>query len=114
MATRVPYMWTHSDEVIHELGDGTYTPTDLGWIERCVIVADAYVKQVRPDVPVGMSDPIALGTTKLAASMYRRRGASGADFAEFADMSTPVLPGIIDAEIQALLGIGRHHAPVVA
>lgn len=114
MATVTPRMWTSTDLVVAEMGGGAFTTTDLAWLERVVVATDALVKQWRPELLVGTSEPVELGATKLAASMYRKRGATGGEFAEFADMSTSMLPGIIDAEIQALLGIGRHHKPVVA
>lgn len=108
-------MWTSTDLVQAELGGGPYTPTDLDGIGRAALVAHTLVCRWRPELDLSCSDAdVVLGATKLAASMWRRRGATGGEFAEFSDMSTPVLPGIIDAEIQALLGIGRHHAPVIA
>ena len=108
-------MWTSTEQVVKELGGGPFTDTDMQWLQRCVVTAHTLVCRWRPDVPaIGSDDAIALGATKLASSLYRRRGSTGADFSEFADMSTPVLPGVIDAETQALLGIGRHHDPVIA
>lgn len=108
-------MWTSRDEVTAELGGGPYTAADLAGIEKAALVAHTLVCRWRPELGVSCSDAdIRLGATKLGASLWRRRGASGEGFAEFADMSTVAVPGVIDAEIQALLGIGRHHGPVVA
>lgn len=107
-------MWTTSDDVKAELGHVSFTPADVAWIDRCVDSVNEQVSAWRPDLVEGQSGPVCLGATKLAASMFRRRGASGAEFAEFADIATASLPGVIDAEIQSLIGIGRHHNPIVA
>lgn len=108
-------MWTNPDDVITELGSGPFTPGDRDWIESTVLAVNEQVTAWRPDVPLGSSEAICLGATKLAAAMYRRRGATGAEFAEFSDWgSGNIMPGVIDAEIQALIGIGRHHNPIVA
>lgn len=109
-------MWTTAELVTTELGGGPYTTADTAGIADAALVAHTLVCRWRPDLdPVSCSDAdVRMGATKLAASFWRRRGATGGEFAEFADMSTPIYPGVIDAEIQALLGIGRHHAPVIA
>ena len=108
-------MWTTRDEVVAELGAGPFTPNDLDGIEKSVVAVNEMVTRWRPDLTPGVSSSVCLGATKLAASLYRRRGATGAEFAEFSDMSTGTLaPGIIDAELQSLIGIGRHHKPVTA
>ena len=108
-------MWTSGDSVAVELGGGPFTPTDRDAIDAAAVVAHTLVCRWRPELGVSCTDAdVRMGATKLAASLWRRRGATGQDFAEFSEMATPVYPGVIDAEIQALLGIGRHHGPVVA
>lgn len=110
-------MWTSVDEVMLELGpvQAPYSPDETRRVERAVLVAHTQVCRWRPDLDVSCTDAdVRAGATKLAALMCTRRGASGGQFAEFDDMTAPTMPGVIDAEIQALIGIGRHHGPVVA
>lgn len=54
-----------------------------------------------------------VGALKLACNFYNRRGSMGADFAQF-DGSPTSFPGVVDAEISALLQINRHHRSIVA
>lgn len=108
-------MWTTTDEVVAELGSGPFSPADRDTIDRAVIATNELVTRWRPDLTPGLSEPVCLGATRLAAALYRRRGATGQEWAEFSDLGSGTLaPGIIDADIQALLGIGRHHKPVIA
>lgn len=106
--------WVFPDDVYAELGGGPFSEMEQRQAQLAIVAADRLVCRWRPDLTPGSDPAVVLGAAKLAASMFRKRGASGADFAEFADMATPAMPGVIDAEIQALLGIGRHHDPVVA
>lgn len=107
-------MWTDVDEVLAELGGGPYPQSDLDHIAVCAKVAHRQVARWRPDVDPSCGDvDIRLGAAKLAASHYRRRGGTGQEFAEFQDMAGYV-NAVSYAEIQTLLGIGQHHAPVVA
>lgn len=110
----MPAMWTTPDEVKAELGSGTFTPSDVEHLERCVRVAHRQVVRWRPELGVSCSDPdVRLGAAKLAALHFRRRGGVGEGFAEFSELAA-YSNGVTFAEITQLLAIGQNHAPVVA
>jgi hypothetical protein len=133
------YVWTSVDDVSAHLGFGSFTAVDERALALAVAAANRCVQVWRPDLPPSQVtfrggaysadyaeayatseslldvDPmIRQGATRLAASFYNRRGSMGGDYAGFDGAAMPAMPGVIDADIQALLGVGRHHGPVVA
>lgn len=137
--TQTAYVWTSVDDVRTHLGLGAFTAVDEAALAMSVSAANRCVRVWRPDLEptsvvftdgpysaaysdayatgesLDLIDPmIRLGTTRLAASFYNRRGSMGSDYAQFDGAAISALPGVIDADIQALLSIGRHHGPVIA
>jgi len=131
--------WVSEDMVREYLGRGPFTTDDDMWLTRCVDAANFAIHYWRPDLPiphtttggpfspafsaafptgstgVAADDPMTRhGAIKLAASMYNRRNSAGADIEAYAEFGGAPPPGLIDAEVQAFLEIGRHHKPVVA
>ena len=128
--------WVEIDELYDYVG-GPFTPADKTFAQRCVDAANACIVEWHPDwqVPSGKSagafapafNPAfttasagasgsakhRLGALKLAASFYNRRTALGGDYAQF-EGGQYMMPGVVDAEISALLDINRHHEPLVA
>ncbi|MGH3500756.1 MAG: head-tail connector protein [Nocardioidaceae bacterium] len=83
--------------------------------------AVGYVQRVRPDVdytasdpdlPVGVTNDLVLGTVRLAGRWYiRRRSPAGlVDLGEFGSTRVPSF----DPDIEKLLGLGRFHKAVSA
>ena len=131
--------WVSEDMVREHLGRGPFTPDDNAWLTRCVDAANFAIHYWRPDLPIpcttkggpfspaftkafaqgvtGLADDnpmVRHGAIKLAGSMYNRRNSAGADIEAYADFGGAPPPGLLDAEVQAFLGLGRHHKPLVA
>lgn len=127
--------WVNPEMVVAALGRGPMTGDDDAWLTRVCGAVNVAIARWRPDLtpPVnssggpfntqyspafalsGMSsgdDPMVRhGAVKLALQMYARRGVSDqGEFGEFGGLSV----GILDPEVQAFIGIGRHHAGLVA
>lgn len=58
------------------------------------------------------SDAIVLGTVRLAARWHTRRRSPDA-LLNLGELGTGRVPSF-DADVEMLLGIGRHHGPVIA
>lgn len=130
--------WVGVADVHRALG-GPFTPDDATYLALCVDATNAIIHRWHPDWPVPVrrdrpapfgavfGDPfdratgstiqvdaaVRLGALKLACAFYNRRGAMGADYAQFEGMGGFAVPGVVDAEISALLDINRHHEPLV-
>jgi hypothetical protein len=131
--------WVNEEMVRQHLGHGPFTPDDQAWLTRCVDAANFAIHFWRPDLkvpsfttggpfspafskafPQGTAgvvadDPMTRhGAIKLAASMYNRRNSSGADIDAYSQFGGSPPVGLLDAEVQAFLGLGRHHMPQVS
>lgn len=129
--------WVTVGELLELIG-GPLTADDQGYARLCVASANAFIHRVHPEWPEPTSGAggdfsrefstefdrefVAaqaaeadrrLGALKLAAAMYNRRGSMGADYAQY-DGAPSVVPGMVDAEISALLSLGRYYPATVA
>jgi hypothetical protein len=104
--------WTTSANVTEFLGIAAATANDTAYIATCVSAANAYCFRARQqagyhDAPGTAPDASALlGTTLMAASLYRERG-SVDSFASFSDMAINQPTGLTMGRIKQLLGIRR-------
>ena len=103
--------WTTSANVVEFLGISGATAHDTAYIATCVSAANAYCFRARQqagyhDAPGTAPDASAtLGTTLMAASLYRERG-SVDSFQSFEAMPVGV-PTLTMGRIRQLLGIRR-------
>ena len=137
---RTVYGWVVPRDVKEHLALSAVTSSDHVRLQKACNATNSLIKQWRPDLAVperSTTGPFSAqfsghfegleggsgwrqedwavreGATRLAAAMYNTINNQGGDFAQFADIGAPALSGILDATIQALLGIGRHHEPLV-
>ena len=131
--------WVFEPQVREYLGRGPFTPDDEAWLSRCVDAANWAIHYWRPDLPIPCTTKggpfsaaftaaflsaattltddnpmVRHGAIKLAASMYNRRNSAGADIEAYSEFGGAPPPGLLDAEVQAFLEIGRHHKPVIS
>lgn len=103
--------WTTSANVVEFLGLAGATANDTAYIATCVSAANSYCFRARQqagyhDAPGTAPDAAALlGTTLMAASLYRERG-SVDSFQSFESMPVGV-PTLTMGRIRQLLGIRR-------
>ena len=137
--SRTVYGWVTPSDVQAHLALAAVTPTDTARLGKACDATNSLIRKWRPDLEVPNRETIGPfsaqfspqfsgtegtgwrqedwavreGATRLAAAMFNTINNQGGDFAQFADLGSPALSGILDATIQALLGIGRHHEPLV-
>jgi hypothetical protein len=125
--------WVTRRDVYEAMGSLPLTDDDDAWLQTCVRAANAMIRRFRPDLPLperGLVEPgpdgkprpenpkcldpaIHYGAVQLCIEMYRRKGAMGGESpAGFSEFGPP--PSSLSYEAQLFLGIGYHHAPVVA
>jgi hypothetical protein len=103
--------WTTSANVTEFLGIAAATANDTAYIATCVAAANAWAFRKRveagyTDVPgTSPSSDVTLGTTLMAAALYRERGSIDS-FQTFEAM-TPATTGFNMGRIHQLLGINR-------
>jgi hypothetical protein len=127
------HYWCTDSEVIAAMGSLPLTKDDAEWLSACVRAANRLIREFRPELPlptrvgefdgefsgefeteIGWVDPmIRYGATQLAMECYRRKGlTSGESLAGMSEFGPP--PSSLSFEAQLFLGLGRHHAPVIA
>ena len=103
--------WTTSANVTEFLGIAAATANDTAYIATCVAAANAWAFRKRveagyTDAPgISPSSDVTLGTTLMAAALYRERGSIDS-FQTFEAM-TPATTGFNMGRIHQLLGINR-------
>jgi hypothetical protein len=103
--------WTTSGNVTEFLGIAAATANDTAYIATCVAAANAWAFRKRveagyTDAPgTSPSSDVTLGTTLMAAALYRERGSIDS-FQTFEAM-TPATTGFNMGRIHQLLGINR-------
>lgn len=134
------HWWVLREDVEEAMGSQPLTQDDSDWLDMCVAAANRMIRLFRCDLPeptratattgpfsrafnaafkggwtsLDDVDPMVLyGATQLVIEMYRRRGlTSGENMPQFSEFGPP--PTSLSYEAQLFLGLGRHHAPVVA
>ena len=66
------------------------------------------------DTRIDYEELVRHGAIKLAAAMFNRRNSAGAEIEAYAQFGGSPPVGLLDAEVQAFLGLGRYAGPVVA
>jgi hypothetical protein len=94
------------------LGLSQFDVVDDDWLTQVVEATNIFVNQARPDLSDTLTPDgrMVLGATMLATRWYSRR--NGQEIAALNEFGTA--PPSIDRDIEAILGIGRAHRPVVA
>lgn len=103
--------WTTSGNVTEFLGIAAATANDTAYIATCVAAANAWAFRKRVEAgytdsaSTSPSSDVTLGTTLMAAALYRERGSIDS-FQTFEAM-TPATTGFNMGRIHQLLGINR-------
>jgi hypothetical protein len=134
------HWWVIREEVEQAMGSLPLTADDRDWLDLCVRAGNAMIRRFRCDLPVpnraggpagpfaqplspafqvGLGQPnsvdpmVTFGAVQLVTEMYRRRGlTSGENLPQYSEFGPP--PSSLSYEAQLFLGLGRHHAPVIA